>query len=31
MTKLSLTHMTKTPGAANRGDGVVVRAPALVS
>ena len=31
MTKLSLTHLTVSAGAANRGDVVVVRATALVS
>jgi hypothetical protein len=29
MTKLSLTHMTKTPNAADRGGSVVVRLTAL--
>ena len=31
MTKLSLTHMTKSPSAANRGGVDAVRATALVS
>jgi hypothetical protein len=31
MTKLSLTHMTPTPNAADRGGDVAVRATALVS